>query len=268
LKGDSPEEKLAILDVLIRTKQGKRVNVEIQVHEVPFMKERITGYTAKMVGAQVQTGEEWGEIKKVISIVILDYNLIKDSDCFHNKYMLYDRETNSLFTDALEVHTLELRKLPLNVTPEMEEKVRQQILWLRMIKTEREEEMKMLATKNPEIEKAYRVLKELSASEDVRLLYAAREKALWDQQAREHFARKEGHAEGRAEGRAEGHAEGRAEEKRDNALNLLRMGLTVEQVAQGTRLSVEEVEALQKQATAAPPAKRKPGRPPRHPRQG
>jgi hypothetical protein len=45
------------------------------------------------------------------------------------------------------------------------------------------------------------------------------------------------------------------------------MGLTVEQVAQGTRLSVEEVEALQKQVTP-PPAKRKPGRPPRHPRQG
>jgi predicted transposase/invertase (TIGR01784 family) len=177
--------------------------------------------------------------------------------------MLYDRETNSLFTDALEVHTLELRKLPLNVTPETEEKIKQQILWLRMIKAEREEEMEMLATKNPEIDKAYRVLKELSSSEDVRLLYAAREKALWDQQSREHFAREEGHAEGQVEGieigKVEGMEIGKAEEKRDNAHKLLRKGLTVEQVAQGTRFSVEEVEALQKQVT--PTTKRKPGRP-------
>lgn len=57
--------------------------------------------------------------------------------------------------------------------------------------------------------------------------------------------RAEGHAEGRAEGRVEGRAEGRAEEKKAIAKQFLAMGLTVEQVAQGSGLSIEEVKGLQ-----------------------
>ena len=71
--------------------------------------------------------------------------------------------------------------------------------------------------------------------------------------AAEREAREKGHAEGRAEGmkqgRAEGHAEGRAEgraeEKKAIARNLLAMGLTIEQVAQGSGLPIEEVKGLQ-----------------------
>ena len=67
--------------------------------------------------------------------------------------------------------------------------------------------------------------------------------------AAEREAREKGHAEGRAEGRAEGmkqgRAEGRAEEKKAIARNLLAMGLTIEQVAQGSGLPIEEVKGLQ-----------------------
>ena len=55
----------------------------------------------------------------------------------------------------------------------------------------------------------------------------------------------EGHAKGRAEGRAEGMKQGRAEEKKAIAKNLLAMGLTIEQVAQGSGLPIEEVKGLQ-----------------------
>ena len=79
--------------------------------------------------------------------------------------------------------------------------------------------------------------------------------------AAEREAREKGHAEGHAKGRAEGHAEGRAEgmkqgraegmkqgraeEKKAIARNLLAMGLTIEQVAQGSGLPIEEVKGLQ-----------------------
>ena len=56
---------------------------------------------------------------------------------------------------------------------------------------------------------------------------------------------KQGHAEGRAEGRAEGMKQGRAEEKKAIAKQFLAMGLTVEQVSQGSGLSIEEVKGLQ-----------------------
>ncbi|MDR1874992.1 MAG: Rpn family recombination-promoting nuclease/putative transposase, partial [Synergistaceae bacterium] len=182
LRVDSPNEKLGILDVHIRTKGGRLLDVEIQVARTPFIKERITGYTGKMLGVQLVVGEEYIEMKKVITIVILDYNLIEDSDCFHNKYVLYDAKTGSLFTDIMEIHTLEMRKIPKmpENTPDMDEKTRQQILWLKFIRSEREEEVKMLAAENPEIQKAYGVLKKLSEDEQVRLLYESREKAIRD----------------------------------------------------------------------------------------
>ena len=67
--------------------------------------------------------------------------------------------------------------------------------------------------------------------------------------AAEREAREKGHAEGHAEGmkqgRAEGMKQGRAEEKKAIAKQFLAMGLTVEQVAQGSGLSIEEVKGLQ-----------------------
>ena len=58
----------------------------------------------------------------------------------------------------------------------------------------------------------------------------------------------EGKAEGRAEGMAEGMAKGMAEGKTkaiiETAKRLLNMGLDMEQVAQGTGLSIEEVRKL------------------------
>lgn len=66
--------------------------------------------------------------------------------------------------------------------------------------------------------------------------------------AAENAAKEKGMAEGRAEGMAEGMAKGMAEGKTkaiiETAKRLLNMGLDMEQVAQGTGLSIEEVRKL------------------------
>ena len=51
-------------------------------------------------------------------------------------------------------------------------------------------------------------------------------------------------AEGEAKGRVEGKAEGIAEEKLATAKRLSSMGLSVQDVAKGTSLSVEQVEKI------------------------
>ena len=55
---------------------------------------------------------------------------------------------------------------------------------------------------------------------------------------------KEGWKEGRKEGWKEGWKEGIAKEKLATAKRLLGMGLTQEQVAKGTDLSIEDIERL------------------------
>ena len=58
------------------------------------------------------------------------------------------------------------------------------------------------------------------------------------------YGKEEGLEEGEAKGRAEGLAEGETNKAKEVARNFLAMGLSVEQVAQGTGLSVEEIKKL------------------------
>jgi predicted transposase/invertase (TIGR01784 family) len=260
LRGGFPDEKLGILDVRIKTKNGKQIDIEIQVARTPFMQERITAYAARMLTSQLGVGEKYTELKKVVSILILDYDLIPDSQYFHNKYMLYDAKTKSLFTSIIEIHTLELQKVPAEADgAQTDKKTTREILWLQLIRAKEEEEVKMLAAKSPEIKEAYAVLKKLSEDEKVRLLYESREKAIWDEQARLYGARKDGREEGigigREEGigigREEGIGIGREEGKHEKALDIARKfierGLDVNLIATGTGLTVEEVQSLQSQ---------------------
>ena len=55
---------------------------------------------------------------------------------------------------------------------------------------------------------------------------------------------KKGMEEGLQEGKAEGKAEGRQEEKHSIALNLKKLGVSIEQIAFATGLSIEEIEKL------------------------
>ena len=74
------------------------------------------------------------------------------------------------------------------------------------------------------------------------MTYEMRMKDLRDEAHAEGLA--EGKAQGLAEGKAEGLAEGKAEEKNATAKRLLSMGLSVEDIAKATSLSVEQVEAI------------------------
>ncbi len=53
--------------------------------------------------------------------------------------------------------------------------------------------------------------------------------------------------EGEAKGKAEGEAKGKAETTRKLALNLLRIGMSLEQIAQVTELSLEQIQVLQEE---------------------
>ena len=78
--------------------------------------------------------------------------------------------------------------------------------------------------------------------------WEAYENSLWvvrDNMACMAAAEREAREKGHAEGRAEGMKQGRAEEKKAIAKQFLAMGLTVEQVAQGSGLSIEDVKGLQ-----------------------
>ncbi|MDR2607949.1 MAG: Rpn family recombination-promoting nuclease/putative transposase, partial [Treponema sp.] len=112
LKREFSGDKLEILDVKIRTGSGKIVNIEIQIAAIPEMRERISYYMANMVTAQIGSGGHYGDLKRVISIVITDYDFTPESRKYHPVFQMLEREEYFPFNDLMEIHVLNLARLP------------------------------------------------------------------------------------------------------------------------------------------------------------
>jgi len=220
-KGD----KLGILDVKVKLKSGKILNIEIQVDPMPFMESRIVFYVSKLITEQIGESDQYDKIKRVISIIITDHQLIKQSDKFHHKFGLYDIENKVLLTDILEIHTLEIPKAR-ELFEEIQVPNPQLLDWMKFLDAKTEEELNVLAQKSPVMKRAAMRLLELSADEKARQLYEARLKEQRDNYARERGAIKQNSL--------------------DIAKNAIIKGMAIEDIADITGLSYEEVEALQK----------------------
>jgi predicted transposase/invertase (TIGR01784 family) len=249
-----PDKKLGILDLKIKTKSGKIVHVEIQLLDLPQIRERIVFYDAGLITDQIDAGEDYGSIKRVITILITDYVLISESPRYHNRFTLYDPEAAIEFTDLLEIHTLELPKLPETADNYLWH-------WLRFLRAQSKEDLEMVAQASPQLKKTVVKLLELSEDEEARMIYEAEVKAQRDEKARMRGAFEKGVLHGKAEGLAEGEnrgriaglSEGKMEGTHEKALeiaqNLIAIGLPVEQIVNATALSYEEVEKLRAQPT-------------------
>ncbi|MDR3225072.1 MAG: Rpn family recombination-promoting nuclease/putative transposase [Clostridiales Family XIII bacterium] len=188
-KGD----KKGILDVRVHTTSGKTINVEIQVEPTDSFRERILFYATRLLGDQAERGKGYDVIKRVISVVITDFNLITETGRYHSKFLMYDKETGVLFSDIMEIQILELAKLP-------EADGNGKLLdWLKLIRSEDENEMEELAKKNPYMQKTVAVIREMSEDEAERLFAEAREKESRDRYATYTLGLKEGEQETKTE---------------------------------------------------------------------
>jgi predicted transposase/invertase (TIGR01784 family) len=212
------EDKLAIIDVKLRTKSRKVIHIEIQLSVTPDLRERIIFYDAKLITEQVGSGSGYGVIKQVISIVITDEPLIKNSPRYHHRFTFYDREADVELSDIVEINTLELPKLP------KETDGTTLYYWAKFIAAETEEELTMIAERNPQVGKAVVTFRELSADERVRDMYERQERARRDFTSQKKWAVKQREFE--------------------IAKNMIIDGKTYEEIAKYTGLTHDEIESL------------------------
>jgi predicted transposase/invertase (TIGR01784 family) len=238
LERDRPNDKLGILDVRVQLKNRKLISVEIQIRETPFMAERVAFSTGRNLSRQIAPGQGYSQIEKVVTIVITNYDMIAADDHYRHIFKLFDAEKKILFTDIVEIHTLELKKLPKDSAANESE--RGLLNWLRLIRSERREEIEMLATQTPEMEMAVNRLKHLSADERTRMLYEARELAIMDEMARTEAAV----AKAEAKGIAKGKAEGKLENKIEVAKNMLDSDFDLDTISKISGLSLDKIKSL------------------------
>ncbi len=101
--------------------------------------------------------------------------------------------------------------------------------------------------KNPAIHKAFNILETLSADDKVRRLADMRERALKNEISELSAARREGEEKGEERGIKKGIEKGEKKKEKSTAEYLLKMGvLTLEQIAEGTGLSIKDVSEIQR----------------------
>ncbi len=169
------EDKLGILDVRVLLNNSTQIDIEIQVSPFLLWPERSLFYLAKMFTDQIEKGEGYEKLEKCVHVGILDFILFGEDKEYYSCFHIREDVRNCLYTDKLEVHILELPKLKKYDYPETE-----LLNWAKFMNAERQEEFEEMAEKDQYIEKAYEALKNISADEEKRLEYEAREKALRD----------------------------------------------------------------------------------------
>ena len=265
---ESFEEKETILDIKAISDDGRFLNIELQVVGNESYRKRIAYYIAKLHSSQLTTGDEYDKIAQTVAIHIVDFELEKGDKNIHNCYHLYSENNKTLcLTDDLEVHVLELPKLRNNA------KIDKRLFgWLEFFEEEEEgKNMDAVIEKNPKLTRAQELFKRFTENEELNR-YEARVKyerdlKYWKKCIQEQIrneikeeirneiqeeCREEGRDEGITIGREEGISiglsqgitQGAHQKAVETAKKFLAMGLSVEQVADGTGLSPEEIEKL------------------------
>ena len=211
---ETADGKFSRMDLKIEV-DDTLVNVEMQVSSRPDFNDRVLYYWSKMYDGELKSGEDYGELKKCISINIVNFN-ISDKPSYHSHYVIKEEDTGELFSDKLSIHFFELKK----INRKINSKDRKE-LWLHLINAESEEELTMLQNTNvPVIQKAVMVIHQMSADEKMREIARMREKALHDEASALKGARDEGRAEGRIEVISKMKASGMSDEQINSILNL------------------------------------------------
>ena len=253
-------DKTGILDVKLKLTDGTVIDIEIQASWNASFVKRTLFYWAKMYTADFKAGESYDKLHRCIAI-----NIIADgfrlNDAIHSEYLLQEKTAHTVLTDVLEVHFLDLQAAKTaKEKGKATGKQGQLINWLRFIGATDRKERAMIATMSPVLQMLNEKIDVLTLSPTERKLYESRMKLKSDITtiSETQFSagvergkslglaegKSLGLAEGKSLGRAEGEVRGSRQKALETARNLLVIGLSVENIAKATGLTVQEVETL------------------------
>lgn len=234
---DSTNEKLGILDVKLSTKNHKIIDIEIQVARMKYMRERVLFYLSKMTLDQIGTGENYGKIQKVVSIIIAsDHILVKENEKQHNRYLFYNQERDSIFSDKMEIDVLDLMK-----KTDLSKDNPNLAKWVNFFNAKTEKQLEEVHNmQNSAIKQATEIVMKVNQDDELRVKAEQRENAI-----RAYKSEIEGgKQEGIKEGMEKGIEQGKQSEKIEIAKNMLLDKEPIEKIKRYTGLTLGEIEEL------------------------
>lgn len=227
--------KHSIVDVRCKDVSGRQFLVEMQMLWTSAFQQRVLFNASKAFVRQLDRKCKFELLKPVYSLNLVNEVFMKDypDEFIHNFNIVHDLHNDKVI-EGLHFTFIELPKFQ----PHSIAEKKMAVLWLKFL-TEINENTTHVPQElldNPETSKALEAVAESALTKAERLAYDD----FWDKLGAERLLLIDSNKISRAEGRAEG----RAEEKIATAKRLIQMGLSKEQVAQGSGLPMNEVQKL------------------------
>ena len=225
----SKVEKGGRLDLQATLDNNIIVNIELQMKNEYNLEKRTIAYAGKVIAREEYRGIDYKNMKKVIMINILGYNMFKDiEDYVSRTAIVLDNHREYEVIDDVQWYFIELPKFR-KQNPDMDDKVNQ---WLALIDGEREELVEMAVSKNKVVEKAIFDTGYLTGKAAEKRMAELREK--WDGEYRisMNYAKNQGISQGITKNRKE------------IAKRMLERKMNIQDIIEITGLTKKEIENL------------------------
>ena len=228
---EKANNKESIVDLKAITEDGIIVIIEIQTYSTKNFFERTLYYWSKNYSSVLKKGDEYYELRPVISINLIDDILFDKNDKrMHTCYLLKEKNSNQILTDHIQLHYVEIPKFDKNADMAESPPVAKKELknWILFLKSNKEEDMSQLLKEDTIFEKAMKKYNYFTDNEDLLNEYDRREAYLVYQHSLMRGSKEEG----------------REEEKYSIAKNLKKSGLDIKFISENTGLPLDEIEKL------------------------
>ncbi|UTY27921.1 Rpn family recombination-promoting nuclease/putative transposase [Treponema putidum] len=233
-------EKLGILDIKLRLKDGTFVDIEIQNVWHRDFDARTLYYWSKMYNEGIKQGQDYTNLPKYITINLIGKGFNKNKR-LHNKYLVLEQDTKEPLASKLEIHILNLEKAKvLEGSQFRDNKMKRLLNWLKFIETDNSEVRKMLEQESPMMRKANTAISVMEMSPRDKWLYDSRMKYEHDRAS----CINEGYQQGIEQGIEQGISQGAYQNKLETAKLLKQLGDSIQKIIQVTGLSKEDIQKL------------------------
>ncbi|MBP3041344.1 PD-(D/E)XK nuclease family transposase [Bacillaceae bacterium Marseille-Q3522] len=230
------EDKLGKLDVKAELPFGEKLNIEVQLKDEYNMVKRTLFYWSKLYTEDFQVGGKYRDLTKTITINIVNFSFLKEP-YYHNVFHLKNDNTNNILTKNMEIHFIEMPKFR-GADPDITNPLDRWLLFLDE-KTP-QKSLKEVTKMDPLIKKAEKKLNILRHDPKAREQYESWAKLLSDHVSALDTAERKGEKRGEKRGEERGIEKGKLEV----AASLLKSGMSYEQIAEITGITVEKIKKM------------------------
>ena len=250
LLNENIKEKNGRLDLRAIINDNVECDIEIQLTSHEKMLERFLYYWSKMYAANLQIGNKYRQLRKTISIIIVDDEIkqFKDIRKSHTKWQIREEEyLQKILTPYLQIDIIEVSK----AVKEYEKNNKNGMLqWMMFLDNPENEEVAKIMENNEDIKEAKEELDKISQDDILRRMALKAEIERMDHEQLMYEARRDGLAEGEKKGKIAGEKQGRLEGERkakiETAKKMLEEKLEIELITKITGLSKEEIMKISK----------------------